>query len=89
MVMRSPAEKFCVAMACCLFGILEELNQAVGKSLRVPGRIKFDGELFASRHLPEVGQISADDGHAISACQVRDAAASRGGRVRHDCDVEL
>jgi hypothetical protein len=66
--------------------ILEELNQAVGESLRVPGGIKFDGELLSLCHLPEVRQISADDGHAVSACQVRDAAASGGGRVRHDCD---
>jgi hypothetical protein len=66
--------------------IFEELNQTVGESLRVAWGIKFDGELFSLCHLPEVRQISADNGHAVGACQVRDPAASGGGRVRHDCD---
>ena len=72
---------------CLLPGrIFEELNQTVGESLRVARGIKFDGELLSLCHLPEICQIGADDGHAVSACQVRDAAASGGGRVRHDCD---
>ncbi len=38
------------------------------------------------RHLPEVHQIGAHNGHAISARQVRDAAASRGRGIGHHGD---
>jgi hypothetical protein len=62
------------------------LDQAVGKTLSIPWRIKLDSELFSLRHLPEVNQIGANDRYTISARQVRDAAASRGRRVGHDRD---
>jgi hypothetical protein len=65
-------------------GVLQQLNNAVRKPLRVSRRIEFDGQLFALRHLPEVRQISADNRHSISAGQMRNPAASRGRRVGHD-----
>jgi hypothetical protein len=69
-----------------LFEILQEPDQAVRKPLRVSRRIEFDGQLLALRHLPEVGQVSADDRYAIGTGQVSNAAASRGRRVWHDRD---
>jgi len=40
-----------------LFGVLKEVRQAIGESLGISRRIKLDGEFFALRHLPEVGNI--------------------------------
>ncbi len=67
-------------------GVLQQVNHAVRKPLRVSRRIEFDGQLFALRHLPEVRQISADNRHPISASQMRNTAASRGRKVGHDRD---
>jgi hypothetical protein len=39
------------------FRVLQEVRQAIGESLRISGRVKFDGEFLALRHLPEVGNI--------------------------------
>jgi len=67
-------------------GVLQQVNHAVRKPLRVSRRIEFDGQLFPLRHLPEVRQISADNRHPISASQMRNTAASRGRRVGHNGD---
>lgn len=67
-----------------LLFVLQQFNQAIGQSLRVAGRIELDRKIFSLRHLPEVGEIGADDRHSVSTRQVRDAAASGGRGVRHD-----
>jgi len=60
------------------FRVLKEVRQAIGESLCIPRRIEFDGQFFALRHLPEVGNIGRDNRYTVSARQVRNAAATCG-----------
>ncbi len=70
---------------CLLFpGILQQLNHTIREPLHVTRRIEFDRQFLPLCHLPKVHQVSANNGHAIGAGQMCNAAASRGRRVRHD-----
>jgi hypothetical protein len=62
-----------------LFRILKKVPQAIGQSLRISRRIEFDRKFFALRHLPEIGNVGRDNRHTVSACQVRNTAATGGG----------
>lgn len=59
------------------FRVLQKVPQAIGKSLGISRRIKFDGEFFTLRHLAKIGDVGRDNRYPISACQVRNAAATR------------
>jgi len=69
-----------------LHGISEEANQTIGQIPGVAGLVKLDGHALAVRHLAKILKIGAHDRHSVSAGQVRDPAATRGRRVRHDGD---
>lgn len=60
-----------------LFRVLKKVRQAIGQALGISRRIKFDGQFFPLRHLPEIGNIGRDNRHTVGACQVRNAAATR------------
>lgn len=73
-----PGGKVLCRHCALLVGILQELDQAVCQPACVSGRIEFDGQFLALRHLPEVWQIRAKDGYSVSAREMSDAAASCG-----------
>ena len=67
-----------------LFGIAEKRDQTVGESLSIARGIEFDRQFLTLGHLAEIGQVGADDGHAIGASQMRDTAAAGRRRIGHD-----
>jgi hypothetical protein len=69
-----------------LLRILQQVDEAFGETLSVSWWIKLDGQFLPQSHLPEVGQISGNDRHAVSAGQVSHAAATRRRRIGHDRD---
>jgi hypothetical protein len=66
--------------------ILQQLNKAIGKTLRAARREKVDGEFLAQRHLAEIREIGANNRYAIGAGKMRNPAASGGGGIWHDCN---
>jgi hypothetical protein len=64
--------------ALLLLRILQQIDQAISKALRVSRRIKLKRQFLSLRHLPEVRQIGGNDRHAISAGQVSHPAAACG-----------
>ncbi len=61
-----------------LLRVLKKVRQAISQSLSFSGRIKFDGEFFPLRHLPEIRNIRGDNRYTVSARQVRNAATTGG-----------
>lgn len=64
----------------------QQSNQAGGQIFGAPGPIELNRQFLYVGHLAEVGKIRADDGYAVSAGQMRDAAATGGRRIRHHGD---
>jgi len=58
--------------------ILQHFAKAISEAPRITGRIKLDCQVFTFGHLPKIRQVGANDGHSVSARQMRDAAGSRG-----------
>jgi hypothetical protein len=67
-----------------LLGIGEVFGQAAGQILGASRLVKVDGDIFSDCHLAKIGQIGTDNGHSVGARQMRHAAATGGGGVRHD-----
>ena len=66
-----------------LFLVSKEIDEASRQILRISRLVELDGEFFAIRHLTEISQVRAHNGHAIGAGQMGHTTATRGGRVGH------
>jgi hypothetical protein len=72
---------------CLLAGrVSKEANQASGQILSVAGFVKLNRHPLAIGHLAKILKVRAHDRNSVGTGQVRDTAATRGRRVRHDRD---
>jgi hypothetical protein len=69
-----------------LHRVLKKADQTICEISSIPSFVKSDRQFLSFRHLPKVGQVRTNNGHTVSAGQMRDSAATCRRGIRHHSD---